>query len=344
MSVRRYGVMPDGSPVQAARLGRPGGLEVEVLEYGATLASLRAPVHAGAPVETLLGFPDLEGWLDDAAYHGRVIGRVSNRIGGARFELDGEVRRTVANEGANTLHGGVVGWSGRLWRIVEETPDRVALGYVSPDGEEGFPGEVRAQVAFALAGDDTLEIAWEAQADAPTPLAMTQHPYFNLSGHPRTVILDHTLRIAAEAITPVRPGLIPTGELLPVERTPFDLRRARRIGDCLAMQHQQLVLPRGYDMNWALDAGREGPAAVLRSPESGLSLEIDTDQPGLQVYSGQGLGHPFVPHGAVVLEPQAFPNAVNTLAFPGVILQPGERYRRWARYRFVAGPPGAEGG
>lgn len=343
MTVRRYGTLPDGAPVQAARLGRPGGLEVEVLEYGATLASLRAPVHGGAAIETLLGFADLEGWLDDRAYHGRLIGRVSNRIAGARFELDGEVRRTVANEGPNTLHGGAVGWSGRLWRLVEATPDRVVMGYVSPDGEEGFPGEVRAQVAFCVSGD-TLEIVWEAQAQAPTPLAMTQHPYFNLSGRPRTVILDHTLQVAADAITPVRPGLIPTGERLPVERTPFDLRTPRRIGDCLAMQHQQLVLPRGYDMNWALDPDRDGPAAVLRSPESGLSLEIGTDQPGLQVYSGQGLGHPFVPHGAVVLEPQAYPDAVNQPDFPGVVLRPGERYRRWARYRFTAGAPGAEEG
>ena len=198
-------------------------------------------------------------------------------------------------------------------------------------------------VTFALVGDHALEITWEARTDRPTPLAMTHHPYFNLSGRPRTPVLDHTLQVASEAVTPVRAGLIPTGALLPVERTPFDLRSARRLGDVLSQQHQQLVIPRGYDLNWVLDAGRDPAEEVveLRSPESGVSLHLSTDQPGLQIYSGQGLGHPFVPHGALVLEPQDFPDAVNTPAFPPVVLRPGGTYRRWARYRFAAGEPAA---
>lgn len=345
-TVRAYGVLPDGRPVRAARLGGPGGLEVEVLEYGALLASLRAPAADGSgAVETLLGFGDLDGWTDDRAYHGRAIGRVANRIAGARFELDGESYRTTANEGPNTLHGGAVGWSGRLWTLECAEPRRAVLTYRSPDGEEGFPGAVDAAVTFSLVDDQVLEIVWEAQTDLPTPLAMTHHPYFNLSGRARTSVLDHTLQVAAQAVTPVRPGLIPTGELLAVERTPFDLRTPRRLGDMLAMQHQQLVIPRGYDLNWVLEPERDRAAAVavLRSPLSGVSLHLSTDQPGLQVYSGQGLGHPFVPHGALVLEPQDFPDAVNTPAFPPVILRPGETYRRWARYRFAADAPGDVG-
>lgn len=346
MDVRAYGVLPDGRPVRAARLGGPGALQIEVLEYGATLASLRAPtLGGGGPVETLLGFADLDGWVDDRDYHGRAIGRVSNRIAGARFELDGEPYRTVANQGGNTLHGGAVGWGGRLWTLESADARRAVLSYRSPDGEEGFPGAVDALVTFSLVADDALEIVWEARTDRPTPLAMTHHPYFNLSGRPRTPVLDHILQVAAQAVTPVKPGLIPTGEFLAVERTPFDLREPRRLGDVLSLQHQQLVIPRGYDLNWVLDADRDpgAEAAVLRSPQSGVSLHLSTDQPGLQVYSGQGLGHPFVPHGALVLEPQDFPNAVDTPAFPPVILRPGERYRRSALYRFAAGEPGAAG-
>lgn len=347
--VRPYGTLPDGRAVRAVRLGRPGGLEVEVIEYGASLASLRVPDRAGAMVETLLGPSDLQGFLNDRDFHGRLIGRVSNRIAGARFELDAETFRVAANQGPNTLHGGVVGWGGRLWRLEEAEAERAVFSYVSPDGEEGFPGEVRARVTFALARDTALDITWEAEAARATPLAMTHHPYFNLSGRARTPILDHTLQVRAQAVTPVRAGLIPTGELLPVERTPFDLRRPQRIGDRLAMQHQQLVIARGYDLNWVLDPdathGVDGPAAaVLRSPETGVELSISTDQPGLQIYSGQMLGHPYVPHGALALEPQDFPNAVNTPAFPSVVLRPGEHYRRSARYDFRAGAPGpAEG-
>lgn len=346
--VRRYGELPDGRPVRAARLGWEGGLQVEVLEYGAALSSILAPTRAGPPVETVLGFPDLQGWLDDRSYHGRLVGRVANRIAGAAFELDGQTWRTTANEGPNTLHGGAIGWGGRLWTLEAADARRAVLAYFSPDGEEGFPGEVRARVELELVADDTLEITWEARVDRSTPVAMTHHPYFNLSGLPRTPVLDHMLEVAAEAVTPVRPGLIPTGELLPVERTPFDLRRPRRLGDALSMQHQQLVIPRGYDLNWALRPEvAEGydaavPAAVLRSPESGVVLELSTDQPGLQVYSGQGLGFPFVPHGAVVLEPQDFPNAVNVPAFPSPLVEPEAPYRRRARYRFSAGPSGGE--
>ncbi|MBE7216933.1 MAG: galactose mutarotase [Caulobacteraceae bacterium] len=339
--VQRLGETPDGSAVHKVRLGGADGLSVELLDFGATLAAIHAPAASGPPIQVLLGYDDLQGWLDDRNYHGRVVGRVANRIAGARFDLDGETYRLTANQGPNTLHGGAVGWGGRPWRIEDASAERAILAYVSPDGDEGFPGEVRARVAFRLLGGDTLEIAWEARAERPTPVAMTHHPYFNLTGRPRTPVLDHTLQVAAQAVLPVRPGLIPTGETLEVERTPFDLRSPRRLGDVLAMQHPQLVIPRGYDLTWVLDPDRgEAPAAVLRAPETGLELHLSTDQPGLQVYSGQGLGHPFAPQGAVALEPQDFPNAVNTPAFPSVILRPGERYLRRARYRFLAGAPG----
>lgn len=329
---KEFGVLVDGRPVRSATLEWHAGLTVEVLEYGAAVRSLRVPTRRG-PVETVLGFPTLAGYEADPAYQGVVVGRVANRIGGAGFGIDDERYRLTANEGPNTLHGGSLGLSKRLWRIVETDRRRVVMAYTSPDGEEGFPGALAARVVFTLTGPDTLEIAWEARSDRPTPVNLTHHLYFNLSGEPGRDVLDHVLAIRAGAITPVRPDLIPTGERLAVDGTPFDLRRARRLGEALSHGHPQLAIGGGYDHNWVLASG-DGPDLVLRSPETDLSLFVTTDQPGVQIYSGQGLRLPFAPHAGLAIEPQNFPNAVNQRGFPDTILRPGERYRRFAHYRF----------
>jgi aldose 1-epimerase len=236
----------------------------------------------------------------------------------------------------------VPGFDKRLWRFeaTSDTDERAAaLTYISPDGEEGFPGELSARVNFTLIAADTLAIDYWATTDAPTPVNLTHHLYFNLSGDHRSPVLDHTLAIASGAITPVRPDLIPTGELMPVEGTSFDLRAPRPMGEALAEAHPQLTLARGFDHNWALEAGAE-PAVRLRCPRTGVSLAMTTDQPGLQVYSGQGLGPPFAPFSGLALEPQGFPNAVNTPSFPTVVLRPGEIYRRRCLYRLGVGRAG----
>jgi aldose 1-epimerase len=335
-----FGVLADGRAVQALRLAWPGGLELELLDYGAVVRSLKAPAQGGV-VETVLGFPTLAEYEADRGYQGCVVGRCANRIAGARFCIDGETFQVPANEGANCLHGGAMGFSKRLWTFVEAAEDgrSAALAYDSSAGEAGFPGRVRAHVAFALAAADTLTISWTAQTDRPTPVNLTHHLYFNLSGQPRRPALDHSLMITGGAITPVRPDLIPTGALMAVDGTPFDLRRARRLSEVLAQDDPQLAIGGGIDHNWALDRNA-GPAAVLRSPETGLSLQLATDQPGLQVYSGQGLAGPFATHGGIALEPQGFPDAVNHQGFPDVVLRPGQVYRRLASYRFAAGEPG----
>ena len=329
-----FGVTADGETVRAVRLAWPGGLEVEIIEYGAVVRRLTAPTPHGR-LDTVLGFPTVADYEADGTYQGRIVGRCANRIDQARFSIDGKSFQVTANEGPNCLHGGALGFSRRLWRIaaVGEDGRSAVLAYDSPDGEEGFPGRVAARVLFSLDRADALTIAWEAETDRPTPVNLTHHLYFNLSGDPGRAALDHSLMIAAEAITPVRPDLIPTGERLSVQGTPFDLRSPRRLGDVLAERHPQLAIGGGYDENWALEPGAT-PAVRLRSPESSLALELTTDQPGLQVYSGQGLTAPFAAHGGVALEPQGFPDAVNQPAFPGVVLRPGALYRRSATYRF----------
>jgi len=334
-----FGRLADGAPVQAVRLAWPGGLAVQVLDYGAIVQSLTVPA-AGGRVEALLGFPDPAAYEADRFYQGQAIGRCANRIGGAAFSIDGRDYRVTANEGRNCLHGGRLGFGRRTWRFEALADDgrSATLAYRSPDGEEGFPGEVEARVRFAVDGPDSFSILWEAEADRPTPVSMTHHLYFNLSGDPRRSALDHQMRIAAEAVTPVRPDLVPTGELMPVAGTPFDLRRPRPLREALAQAHPQTELAGGFDHNWALSGGA-GPAAILRSPRTGLELAIDTDQPGLQMFSGQTLEAPFARHGGIALEPQAFPDALHHRNFPGVVLRPGSLYRRWASYRFAAGDP-----
>ncbi len=330
----RFGTLADGRAVEAVRLSRPGCLVVEILSLGAIVHRLCAP-GADGPIETIAGYGSLEDYAADKGYLGAIVGRCANRIGDARFDLDGECITVSANEGANCLHGGVLGFNKRLWAI--ETPDvdqpRAVLSYVSADGEEGFPGQVRVRAHYHLTADDTFCIAYEAETDRPTPVNLSQHIYFNLSGGGD--ILDHRLQIAASAITPVRGDLIPTGELLPVGETPFDLRQGRLIGEAMAEPHPQLAIPGGFDMNWALDPG-PGPALTLISPKTGLRLEITTDQVGMQVYSGQTMPAPFVKFAALALEPQGFPDAVNHANFPSVILRPGQTYRHESVYRFRA--------
>ena len=311
--------------MSALHLSR-GRLSAEILTLGATLRSLRFE-----GVEVLLRLDDLGAYATDDYYLNPIIGRCANRIAGGRFEIDGEAFQISTNEGSNTLHGGAEGWNRRTWSVEQADETALTLSYVSPDGEMGFPGEVRATVAFRLT-DEALEVVSSATTDRATPVNLTHHLYFNLSGDDQTPILDHTLEIAAEAITPTGPGLIPTGALLPVDGTPFDFRTPRRIGDVLAEQHPELAAAGGLDANFALTGA--APALRLRSPESGIAMTVETDQPGVQIYGGQGLRTPFVKNGALAIEPQGFPDAPNHPNFPSVILRPGETYRRSALYRF----------
>ena len=332
MTLRAFGRLADGRPVQAARLSAPGGLELEILDYGAIVRRLAAPSRAGM-VETVLGFEDIAGYEADAGYQGCIVGRCANRIGRARFEIDGEAFAVDVNEPPNALHGGRPGFGKRLWAFEAADQTSATLAYLSPGGESGFPGAVTARVIFTLIAPLALEIAYEAVTTEATPLNLTHHLYFNLLGDHRRPILDHELEIAADVITPVEADLIPTGAFMPVTGTPFDLRAPTRIGAILAGQHPQLRIGGGVDHNWVLEHGAD-PAVRLTSPETGLGLSVETDQPGVQIYSSQGLGAPFVRYGGLAIEPQGFPDAINQPAFPSVLLRPGQTYRRRTVYRF----------
>ena len=330
--MRAFGVTADGHVIHSATLAWPGGLEVQVLEYGAIVHRLGFPCSGGLR-QAILSFDTLADYERDTVDVGACVGRFANRIAGGRFELDGREVHLSINEPPNTLHGGKVGFNKRIWRIEEKAADgrAVTLAYSSPAGEEGFPGTLDVRASFTLPTAETLEIDYAATSDAPTPVNLSHHIYFNLRGERSTTILDHRLTLAADGFTPVGPGLIPTGAIAPVAGTPFDLRSGETLRDVLARTDPQLVLGGGVDLNWALDPHAH-PVLTLQAPD-GATLAITTDQPGMQVYTGQQLKPPFMAYGGLALEPQGFPDAVNHPGFPDAILRTGQTYRRRSLYR-----------
>jgi aldose 1-epimerase len=333
--IRSFGALEDGRPIEAVTLGEPGSLQVEVLTYGAILRRLIFPV-GGVRRDLILNFDRLEHYERDRAYVGSLVGRFGNRIAGSRFPLDGKTHTVTANEGVNHLHGGALGFGKRVWRVLEadERGHRVVLGLRSPDGEEGYPGNLDATVELTVS-PRALAIVLRARSDAPTPVNLTYHPYFNVSGDPMQSATDQWLRIPASHYLPVAAGLIPTGEIAPVEGTTFDFRARRRLRPPETSAHPQLELGGGYDHCWVLDKNADC-ACELSSPNRDLTLAI-SGGPGLQFYNGQFLSktHPALGHG-VILEPQGFPNAPNTPGFPNAILRPGETYRAEFTYRLDA--------
>jgi aldose 1-epimerase len=353
-----FGSMPDGRTVERFALRNAHGLEVSAITYGGIITSLRVPDRQGRMGDVVLGFDALDPYLAGTPYFGAIIGRYGNRIGGGRFELDGTTYQLATNDGANHLHGGNVGFDKVLWAgepFQSDTSVGVVFSYTSPDGEEGYPGTLDVQVTYTLTDSDRLVFDYHATTDAPTPVNLTQHSYFNLGGEGSGTILDHELFVAASAYTPVDEGLIPTGEIATVEGTPFDFRERTAIGARIDADDPQLALGPGYDHNFVLDTAGEGLlslAARVVEPTSGRTMEILTDQPGLQFYSGNFLdgtlvgksGRPYVHRGGFCLETQHFPDSPNQPAFPSTILRPGQEYRTRTVYAFgvAPGPPGEE--
>lgn len=333
------GTLPDGRPVTAHVLATDG-IRLEVLDLGATVRSLRVGGGAGEPVEVVLGYADVADHVAEPdEFHGAVVGRWANRIAGARFELDGTTHALDANEGTTCLHGGPDGFHRRTWSVVEAADDQLVLELVSPDGDAGFPGRLVARASYRVAPDE-VRIELTATTDAPTVVSLTNHAYFAL-GEADTVD-DHVLTVDAAAFLPVDASSIPT-VVTEVEGTLFDLRGGVRLGDVVAADHPQVAAAGGLDHAFVLDGSGLRRAARLDDPTSGLSLEVLTDQPSLQVYTGNGLdgsragltGRPNPRHGGVALETQRFPDAPNRPDLGESVLRPGEQYRSTTVWRFA---------
>ncbi|MEE1842401.1 aldose epimerase family protein [Streptomyces sp. JV190] len=315
-----FGTLADGTPVHRWTLERDG-TRVRVLTYGGIVQSVEVPDRDGARAGVALGLPDLAGYETfTGPYFGALIGRYANRIGGARFELDGRTHRLTPNEGRNQVHGGARGFDKRVWRA-REVAGGVELSLVSEDGEEGFPGRLAVSAAYTLDEGGALRITYRATTDAPTVLNLTNHTYWNLAGDGSGSALGQVLRIAAGRITPADAESLPTGAFLPVAGTRFDFREPVPVGA-------------GYDHNFVLDG--TGPAAELYDAASGRVLTVTTTEPGLQLYTADHFdGRPFGPCAGIALETQHFPDSPNRPEFPSTVLRPGEESVSTTVYGFT---------
>jgi aldose 1-epimerase len=350
--------MPDGTAVERYTLGNQRGMEVKILTYGGIVQSVEVPDRHGDRVNVTLGLATLDDYVisGNQPGFGAIIGRYANRIAGGEFSLDGRTYRLARNDEPNSLHGGDRGFDKRVWRAAEVRGDQgvgLRLGYVSPDGEEGYPGTLTAAVTFTVTDCDELRLdyhATTAPGDHATVLNLTNHSYWNLGGEGSGTIYGHRLWLNAACYTPVDANLIPTGEIAPVAGTPLDFSEQLEIGARIRDSHPQLVVAHGYDHNYALnrpspDDGSLLLAARVHDPGSGRSLEVATTQPGIQFYAGNHLDGTLVGTGGRVhrqsdglaLETQHYPDSPNQPGFPAVVLRPGEAYRTTTVYRFLSG-------
>jgi aldose 1-epimerase len=346
-----FGKLPDGSEVSLFTLTNTSGMTAKVTEYGAILVSLEVPDKDGTTADITHGYDTLDGWLTNTSYFGATVGRYGNRIARGEFNLEGKDYSLATNNDPGgipcALHGGIKGFDKVLWSgevVSKDGANGVKLTYVSKDGEEGYPGELTSIVTYWLNEDN--ELIWEANATVTgkaTPINIVHHSYWNLSNDQMSSINDHQLTIHADQFLPTDEGLIPTGELAPVADTPFDFTAATAIGKRVGVENEALKLGGGYDHCWVLRDG-EGVrhAATLHDPKTGRSMEIHTDQPGLQFYGGNfldgtatGKGGDQYPHrSACCLETQVFPDSPNQKEFPNSILKPGETYSHTMIHRF----------
>jgi aldose 1-epimerase len=341
---RPFGKMPDGTPVEAFTLKNAHGLEARVITYGAIVQSLLVPDGKGGTVDIVLGFDTLDEYVKSNPYFGCVVGRYANRIAKGRFSLDGKEYTLATNNGPNALHGGVRGFDKVVWKATPKaSPDGDALDltYVSKDGEEGYPGTLTTTVTYTVTKDDTLKIEYRATTDKPTIVNLSNHSYFNLKGAGSGDILGHEVEIFAKRFTPVDATLIPTGDLAAVAGTPFDFTKPHTIGERIAAKDEQIARGGGYDHNYVLDAGAKmSPAARIKDPGSRRTLEIHSDQPGIQFYTGNFLtdmvgkgGKKYGYRQGFCLESQVFPDTPNRPAFPSARLDPGKEYRQTTVWR-----------
>jgi aldose 1-epimerase len=340
-----FGKTRDGVAVDVYTLTNAHAMIVKIITYGGRVTELRVPDRDGVFGDIVLGFNNLDQYLDDNPYFGALIGRVGNRIAKGRFTLDGKPYKLATNNGANHLHGGIKGFDKVVWSAEPITANdsvSLKLHYVSPDGEEGYPGRLDTTVVYTLTNQDELKIEYTAATDKPTPINLTNHNYYNLAGEGNGTILGHELMLNADSFTPVDATLIPTGDIKPVAGTVFDFTTPTAIGK--RIDQVPGAAPGGYDHNFVLRShdGPLGLAARVYEPKSGRVMEISTTQPGIQFYSGNFLdgklvgkgGVAYQKHSGFCLETQHYPDSVNHPNFPPAILRPGETYHEVTVHKF----------
>jgi aldose 1-epimerase len=337
----------DGKDVSLYTLRNSAGMEVKITNYGGTITYVSVPDRHKKFGDVVLGFDSLSGYTAkvNTGYFGATIGRYANRLGHGTFTLDGRVFHIPTNENGNTLHGGIKGFNKEVWDAKDVSTAHEAaleLHRLSPDGEQGFPGNLNVTVKFTLTAKNELRLEYRAKTDQDTVLNLTNHSYWNLSGPASGTILDDKLMIAADQYTPVDKGLIPTGAIVPVAGTPFDFRSLTTIGSRIKDSNQQLKLANGYDQNWVLShPGLSSVAVKVVDPKSGRVMEVLTDQPGVQFYTGNfldgtvhGIGGTYNFRTALALETQHFPDSPNRSNFPSTELKPGQEFHTTTIYRF----------
>jgi aldose 1-epimerase len=340
-----------GKPVSLYPLTSGNGLIMQVTNFGLRVVSIWTADRYGKYDDVAVGYERIERYIHNEGerFLGPVVGRYANRIAGGAFTLDGVAYRLPQNNNGQTLHGGLKGLDMVVWDVESVTENAIRFSYVSPDGEDGFPGTLRISVNYTLTAENAFEITYRAETDKPTVVNLSNHAFFNLKGEGNGPITDHLLTINAGFITPVDSVLIPSGEIMSVDGTPFDFRTATRIGERIEEDHPQLKNGRGYDLNWALEGWAVPPAerniiqaAIVYEPVSGRVLEVYTDQPGLQFYSGNFFdgktngkyGKPIGFREALALETQRFPDSPNHPNFPSTRLDPGDVYTHTCIYKF----------
>lgn len=352
-----FGYLPGGEVVEAITLTNAAGIQVTVMTYGAGIQAVLVPDRDGVLADVALGHATLEAYVQQPQFIGATVGRVANRIAAGRFTLDGHEYRVPANNGPNALHGGPRGFDKVNWQVIEPpappSPLRVTLGHVSPDGDQGFPGSLRVTATYELTDDGCLRLEYIAAADRTTVVNISNHAYWNLAGEGTPGgAMDHRLTIYADHYLPTDASAIPTGELRPVAGTPFDFRSPAVIGERVRdARDDQIAIGHGYDHNWIVadrPAAEPQRIALLEHPGSGRTLEISSNQPGVQFYSGNFLdatsigksGRLYRMGDAVAIEPQMFPDTPNQPAFGSLRLDPGEVYRNVLVYRFSTSEAG----
>ncbi|GGA88240.1 aldose 1-epimerase [Flavobacterium palustre] len=342
-----YGTTAKGEKIDSYKLKNQKGMEVDIMTYGGIITSLKVPNKAGVSEEVVIGFNNFEQYTKENPYFGTLIGRYGNRIAKGKFTLDGKEYQLATNNGKNALHGGPEGFHRRIWTVEEAKGGNAAvlkLKYISKDMEEGYPGNLTVFVTYTLNNDNSLDVQYEATTDKKTVVNLTQHSYFNLSGDFTKTILNNEITIDADKLVPVDADLIPTGKLDDVTNTPFDFRKPKAIGKDIEVTNDQLKKGLGYDHCWVLNNQDKGFrfAASAYEPTSGRLLEVYTDQPGIQLYTGNFLdgtlptrdGKTYAHRTGLCLETQHYPDSPNQKDFPTTVLNPGENYKTKTTFKF----------